>query len=254
MIYNEMAVPGREQAFARTFESHYVMNWRFRPATEFQTYASLSKRLQDLIPKLSKNLLVPSNKYCVYDFKTEKFEMLSVSAFKQFCAIGTLIFVTGCIPIKENIRDAQLIRADEGIVITRVVALGGGGQLSIGRDFGVISEAALTLNGNTGVRMITLNASDNVVISGYQAGGFQRSFAVGEFNFSVKAGVITYIGDIEINGKYSRLLHVNDNEQKTVAEARHQFPALFGKYPYQKSLIGKRTITESLETSTLNSN
>jgi hypothetical protein len=68
------------------------------------------------------------------------------------------------------------------------------------------------------------------------------SFIFGQKNyFIIEPGTITYIGDLVVewvvkDGGIGANILLIDREDETVAEAKEQYPWIFEKYPYRKSI------------------
>lgn len=73
--------------------------------------------------------------------------------------------------------------------------------------------------------------------------------------FNIEPGAITYVGDVYVNwigtdiiGGGSAQVHIIDNEDETVGQARKEYPWLFERFQYRKNLPLFDTSPKPLET------
>jgi hypothetical protein len=101
--------------------------------------------------------------------------------------------------------------------------------------------AAIETQPEPTLKLIKVKAGTGVRISTYStAFGGTTYFKTGPRYLNLQAGVVNYVGDIEVGMRGVGNLGISDNEAATVAEARAAFPKTFERYKIVKNLPGEQ--------------
>lgn len=158
----------------------------------------------------------------------------------KLCSFITILFIlAGCITAAKNISETSDLRDDEGILITKIrantkniiVLIHGKGEKWPRAKFEPVYPPE-------DLRVIKIEGGE----AHFGKIFWKESFVWGSLNyFNVEPGTVTYVGDFVVEtvaekGGISIYTIVIDKEEETVSEAKKQYPWIFKKYPYRKSV------------------
>jgi hypothetical protein len=108
---------------------------------------------------------------------------------------------------------------------------------------GAISRiyAGIGVEPGNNVKAIRIPGGDDFRLSTYKVGPKVVHLDERKFNFSIRTGTITYIGDIIVDEQSTYvILTTLDREADTVGRARRLYPQHFAKFQYEKRLLAAK--------------
>jgi hypothetical protein len=152
----------------------------------------------------------------------------------------TILFVlSGCISATKNISETSGLYDDEGILITKIRTNTKDTIVFIhGKEAKWPLAKFEPVHPPQELRTIIIEGGEAYFSKIF----WKDSFVWGSRNyFNIEPGTVTYVGDFVIEtvaekGGISIYTVVIDKEEETVKEAKKQYPWIFKKYPYRKSI------------------
>lgn len=150
----------------------------------------------------------------------------------------TLVALSSCAsPFVPNVKDSIALENNQGILVANIASNYNDFRISIKNKKNLVASAVFVIKAGNDFRVISLPAGD------YSWSGIYLDNLYSEFqekmNFTVKAGKVSYIGDllihIDVASKKYRL-EVRDNSSAAKLNLTQQYPNLSKAYPFTTSL------------------
>ena len=164
--------------------------------------------------------------------------------------IGILFTLVGCVTApSQNISESTECNNDEGILITKIRTNIKDSKIYIHEKGKKWPRASLSpVKAPEDLRVINIKSGKLFFSKIYEN---NNSFIFGPENyFMIEPGTITYVGDLVVEwvaeeGNIRCYILLIDREDETIAEAKEQYPWIFKKYPYQKSIPQEDTFLKN---------
>lgn len=158
--------------------------------------------------------------------------------------LASVLMLASC--ASEINKDSDLVLKDgEALLLVRTVATGKATGRILGGEFNIFKEKEFSISSglvrvdeSQKLRLIRIQKSGDMYIGNFSTGVGAANFGNDNYRFALRSSAINYIGDITVlQSNRKVLIVVNDNEGNSVDEAKRNYPELFKKYAYSKSIV-----------------